>query len=133
MPGGEEQEEETVGAEAILIPLNYENRTYRERIKDIYADRDKINKATEALNALGFTIPATDGIVSISIFGKRRLFEEVFQIKLNTVTAKDIDNRENTLSSRSPYYYVSNRNVKIPKALEGLVYDIVFSTEPTFM
>lgn len=131
MPGGEE---ETVGAEAILIPLNYENRTYRERIKDIYADRDKIKKATEALNALGFTVPATDGIVSISIFGKRKLFEKVFQIKLNTVTAKDVDNRENTLSSRSPsYYYVSDRNVKIPKALEGLVHDIVFSTEPTFM
>ncbi|MGN6632599.1 MAG: hypothetical protein ACTHKP_10235, partial [Nitrososphaeraceae archaeon] len=63
--------EKEVGAEAILVSINYKDRTYRERIKDTHADKDKIKKATTALKALGFTVPAADGIISISIFGKR--------------------------------------------------------------
>jgi len=47
------EKENEVGAEAILVPINYKDRTYRERIKDIHADKDKIKKATSALKALG--------------------------------------------------------------------------------
>jgi hypothetical protein len=131
----EEGEKQEVGAEAIVVPINYNNRTYRERIKDIRADKDKIKKATEALKALGFSVPAIDGVISITIFGKRELFENIFQIKLNRITSKGMDNNKNAFSRKSSFchYYVSDRNVKIPKELEGLVYDVVFSMEPTFM
>ncbi len=129
------EKEKEVGAEAILVSINYKDRTYRERIKDIHADKDKIKKATSALKALGFTVPAADGIISISIFGKRELFENIFQIRLNMIISKDTDSNKNTSSSKSSFnhYYVSDRNVKIPKELEGLVYDVVFSREPTFV
>jgi hypothetical protein len=127
------EKEKVVGAEAILVPINYKDRTYRERIKDIHADKDKIKKATRALRALGFAVPAADGIISISIFGKRELFENIFQIRLNMIISKDMDSNKNTSSRNSSFYsYVSDRNVKIPKELEGLVYDVVFSREPTF-
>jgi hypothetical protein len=129
------EKENEVGAEAILVPINYKDRIYRERIKDIHADKDRIKKAASALKALGFAIPAADGIISISIFGKRELFENIFQIRLNMIISKDMDINKNTWSRKSSfkYYYVSDRNVKIPKELEGLVYDVVFSREPTFM
>jgi hypothetical protein len=125
------EQEEIVGAEAILVPINYKDRTYRERIKDIRVDKDKVKKAKEALKALGFTV-APGGVISITIFGKRKLFENIFQIKINRITSKDMDN-ENTLSRKKFYYYVSDSNVKIPKELECLVFDVVFSLEPTFM
>jgi hypothetical protein len=125
--------EETVAAEAILVPLNYRDRTYKQRVKDLCSDNEKRKKTREALKALGFTI-AADGVISITIFGKRELFEKVFEIKLNKITSKDMNHSENALSSKSSLnYYVSDSNVKIPKELEGLVYDIVFSIEPTFM
>jgi hypothetical protein len=128
------EEEQEVGAEAILVPINYKDRTYRERIEDVRADKDTIKKATDALKALGFTVPATGGVISITIFGKRELFENIFQIKLNRIISKRMESNENTLSHKSSFnYYVSDRNVKIPKELEGLVYDVVFSMEPTFM
>jgi hypothetical protein len=45
-----------------------------------------------------------------------------------------MDNDKNTFRRKSSFnYYVSDRNVKIPKELEGLVYDVLFSMEPTFM
>ena len=127
--------EKEVGAEAILVSINYKDRTYRERIKDTHADKDKIKKATTALKALGFTVPAADSIISISIFRKRELFENIFQIRLNMIIPKDMDSSKNTSSRKSSFnhYYVSDGNVKIPKELEGLVYDVVFSREPTFM
>ena len=127
------EHKEIVGAEAILVPINYKDRTYREKTEDLRVDEDKIKKAVEALNALGFTVGA-DGVMSITIFGKRKLFENVFQIRLNRITSKDMDNG-NTLSRKKScdYYYVSDSNVKIPKELEGLVFDVVFSMEPTFM
>jgi hypothetical protein len=130
----EEQKEQGVAAEAIVVPINYKDRTYRERIKEIPADKDKVKKATEALRGLGFTI-AADGVISITIFGKRELFENIFQIKLNRITSRVMDNIKNKAVTRksSLNYYVSDRNVKIPKELEGLVYDVVFSMEPTFM
>jgi hypothetical protein len=127
--------EEIVGAEAILVPINYKDRTsYRERIKDLCVDKDdKIKKAAEALKALGFVV-AAKGVISITILGKRQLFEKVFQVKLNRITPKSKDNNENTLNSKSSYYYyVLDGKVKIPKELEGLVFDVVFSIEPTFM
>lgn len=132
----EEEEEQQVGAEAILVPINYKDRTYRERIEEIRADKDKIKKATEALKALGFSVPTVDGVISITIFGKRELFENIFQIKLNRITSKKgMDNsNKNNLSRKSSFnYYVSDKNVKIPSELKGLVYDVVFSMEPTFM
>ena len=129
------EKENEVGAEAILVPINYKDRIYRERIKDIHADKDKIKKATRALRALGFAVPAADGIISISIFGKRELFENIFQIRLNMIISKDMDSKKNTPSHKSSFnhYYVSDRNIIIPKELEGLVYDVVFSREPTFV
>jgi hypothetical protein len=132
----EEEEEQQLGAEAVLVPINYKDRTYRERIKEIRADRDKIKKATEALKALGFSVPVAEGVISLTIFGKRELFENIFQIKLNRIISKKgMDNsNKNNLSRKSSFnYYVSDKNVKIPKELEGLVYDVVFSMEPTFM
>jgi hypothetical protein len=130
----EEQEEQGVAAEAIVVPINYKDRTYRERIKEIPADKDKVKKAAEALKALGFTI-AADGVISITIYGKRELFENIFQIKLDRITSRGMDNNKNNAVTRksSFNYYVSDRNVKIPKELEGLVYDVVFSMEPTFL
>ena len=132
----EEEEEQQLGAEAVLVPINYKDRTYRERIKEIRADRDKIKKATEALKALGFSVPVAEGVISLTIFGKRELFENIFQIKLNRIISKKgMDNsNKNNLSRKSSFnYYVSDKNVNIPKELEGLVYDVVFSMEPTFM
>jgi 5,10-methylenetetrahydrofolate reductase len=130
----EDGEEQEVGAEAIVVPINYKDRTYSQRIKDIRADKDKTKKATEALKALGFSVPVVEGIISITIFGKRELFENIFQIKLNRITSKGMDNDKNTFRRKSSFnYYVSDRNVKIPKELEGLVYDVLFSMEPTFM
>jgi hypothetical protein len=41
----EEQEEQGVAAEAIVVPINHKDRTYRERIKEIPADKDKVKKA----------------------------------------------------------------------------------------
>lgn len=130
----EEQKEQGVAAEAIVVPINYKDRTYRERIKEIAADKDKVKKAIEALKDLGFTI-AADGVISITILGKRELFESIFHIKLNRITSKGMDNNNNAFSRKSSiyHYYVSDRNVKIPKELEGLVYDVLFSMEPTFM
>lgn len=130
----EEQKEQGVAAEVIVVPINYKDRTYRERIKEIAADKDKVKKAIEALKDLGFTI-AADGVISITILGKRELFENIFQIKLNRITSRVMDNsKNNAVTSKSSFnYYVSDRNVKIPKELEGLVYDVVFSMEPTFM
>jgi hypothetical protein len=43
------EEEQEVGAEAIIVSLNYKDRTYRQGIKEIRADKDKIIKAAEAL------------------------------------------------------------------------------------
>ena len=47
------EKEKVVGAEAIVVPINYKGMTCRERTKDIHADKDKIKKATSALKALG--------------------------------------------------------------------------------
>jgi hypothetical protein len=86
--------EEEVGAEAILVPLDCKDRTYKQRIEDVRADKDKIKKVTDALKVLGFVVVA-NGVISITIFGKRELFENIFQIKLNRITSKDMNYSEN--------------------------------------
>jgi hypothetical protein len=128
------EEEELVTSEAILVPANEIGRIRRERIKDLSANKDNFKRAAKSLEDLGFNILA-EGVVSITISGTRKLFEEVFQIKLNRVNQDKKTNTTttNVESPKPPYYYLPDRKANVPKDLQDLVFNMVFDREPTFM
>src|SRR5437870_10890806 len=69
----------TATAEATLTPLP--SRVTRETIKSLRVSSEKIHEAATALKKLGFSIEA-EGVVSITISGRKENFESVFQIRL---------------------------------------------------
>jgi hypothetical protein len=127
----EKGQEELVVAEAVLMPIGDLRKVSRE-IGNLHVDRNKIARATEAFKQLGFTV-IEEGIVSISILGRRKLFEKVFQVELRkqqkVKQQSDTGYKTNSELAIS-YYYLPDKKINIPEKLEGLISDLLFEREP---
>jgi hypothetical protein len=119
-------DEEWITAEASLIPLN-SNRKAKETYKTIRPSKAAVEKAAQALQKLSFSIEA-EGVVSISISGRKGTFEKVFDIQLEKRSQKVL---EHEVKGNEPSYYAPIGKPKIPQELKDLVHEIVFPIPPT--
>lgn len=106
-------------AGALITPAN---------VKNFLPTKKTIKEATKRLMELGFRIDfAAD--THISILGDRKLFEEVFQVKLIEKTAPLFEPAEK--APKQPYY-VSTVPPKIPKSLSRFIETVEFPAPPTY-
>jgi hypothetical protein len=93
------------------------------------SDPNDVRAAEHELRKLGFTI-AVAGPISISISGPRRLFEEVFGVRLQRRRTKVLGNHE------VEYFEVAegaNRLLRPPENLRPLIEGVVLTRPPTLL
>ena len=120
--------EQTLTAEALLVPLKTA-RAARQNIKTARVGRDVVEGAVRALEKLGFRIEA-EGVVSLTISGKRETFENVFRIQFKE-EKHDLFGEE--VKGAQVTYYAPIGKPIIPEDLQSLVHDVVFPVPPTIM
>jgi predicted transcriptional regulator len=119
--------EERLTAEASLIQLDSGGIT-RETYKTLRPGKEVVEKAAESLQKLGFTIEA-EGVVSISISGRKETFEKVFDIQFEKKS--QVLSTGDEIKGTEASYYVPIGKPKVPEHLKDLVYDVVFPVPPT--
>lgn len=120
------KDEEWVTAEASLIPLD-SVRVTKDAYKSLRPGNQQARKAAQVLQKLGFAIEA-EGVVSISISGKKETFEKTFDIQLEK---RCTEAKEKEAKLTETCYYSPVGKPKIPQGLDDLVYEIVFPVPPT--
>lgn len=111
-------------AEASFVRLS-DFRRSRGNIKSFQTDRALVTKASGELKSLGFNIEA-EGVVSLTISGKKEIFENVFKIRLEEKKQPISD----TFIGAQASYYVPVGTLRIPENLKGLIQEVVFPVPP---
>jgi hypothetical protein len=91
-----------------------------ETLEEFAPAPETVIKATQCLKHLGFTVVHTG--VTLTILGKKELFEDVFTIQL---TLKEDEKTGSVIIH-------CNGDVSIPKSLKNVVKDVVFPEPPEF-
>ena len=116
-------ENETISAEVILKSetgrsLTESTPITSENIKDFQPSQGTINKTSEILRELGFTVSPSN--ITITIVGTKTLFEKVFDTKLQI-------NTSNKGISIPP-----TRDLTIPDSLRHIVEKVIFIPPPEY-
>jgi serine protease AprX len=101
-----------------------------KNVREFMPTKESVEGATRELKELGFQIDlAADTHISIS--GSRRLFEEVFQMRLKQKSAPLFKQTKKDKMKKS--YYESTVPAKIPPRLSKLVEAVLFPVPPTYL